>query len=92
MIARAAFLIGLFAVPALLLALGHRLRARTPAQRRAFWGGVIGHTAAMLVAVVALHYPPVVWSDDARGLVALWAMLLGGAGGAVLGAMSPRRS
>jgi peptidoglycan/LPS O-acetylase OafA/YrhL len=91
LIARTAFLIGLFAVPALLLALGHRLRGRTPAQRRAFWGGVIGHTAAMLVAVVALHYPPTLWSDGARSVLALWAMLLGGAAGGVLGAISGRR-
>lgn len=82
--ARAAFLIGLLVVPALLLWLGHRLRDRSPAQRGAFWGGVIGHTIAVVVAVTLLHYPPVMWTGEVRAAIAMWVMLVGaGVGGAV---------
>ncbi|HEX6135435.1 MAG TPA: hypothetical protein VFZ24_15805 [Longimicrobiales bacterium] len=84
---RAAFLIGLLVVPTLLLWLGHRLRDRSPAQRRAFWGGVIGHTIALIVALALLHYPPVLWTSDLREAVALGVMLAGGAGGAAVGVL-----
>lgn len=89
---RAAFLIGLLVVPALLLWLGHRLRDRSPAQRGAFWGGVIGHTTAILIALALLHYPPVMWTGDARSAIVTWGLLVGAAAGAGLGALRSRKS
>jgi uncharacterized membrane protein YkvI len=89
--ARLALLIGFFVVPALLLTLGHRLRDRTALQRGAFWGGVVGHAAALLVAILALHFPPVLWESDARVALAFWSMLLGGATGVAAGAAFARR-
>ena len=84
-----AMLVGFLVVPTMLLALGHRLRERTPIQRGAFWGGVIGHSAAVVVAVVALQWPPVVWTgeDTVRVVLAFWAMLAGGVIGAGVGAL-----
>lgn len=84
--ARVALLLGLFVVPTVLLALGHHLRSQGPVQRGAFWGGVIGHGAAMLAALVALHYPPVLWRSDTRVFIAFWLLLVGGVVGALLGA------
>ena len=86
-----ALLLGVFAVPAVALALGHRVAKRPARQRAAFWGVVIGHTVAMLAAAVAAMYLPVKWSegDVARGAVGLWGMLvlgvLGGGIGYLLG-------
>lgn len=88
--ANVALLLGFFAAPLALLALGHRLRDRTYIQRRAFWGGVIGHTMALLVAVVALHYPAMVWSGGVRTFAVFWLMLAAAAAGALLGAVSGR--
>ena len=85
--ARAALLIGLLVMPMLLLWLGHRLRDRSAVQRGAFWGGVIGHTTALIIALVALHYPPVMLTGGMRSTVALWAMVALGAAGAALGAL-----
>ena len=87
MIAGLAFLVGILVVPAALLWLGHRLRDRSPAQRGAFWGGVIGHSAALLLALGALHYPPELWTGGVRTAIALWGMLLGGTLGALIGAL-----
>jgi hypothetical protein len=87
MMTNAAFLTGLFLVPLALLALGHRLRERGAVQRAAFWGGVTGHTIALCVAVTALHVPPVMWGSEVRVAAALWSLLLGGAGGALLGVL-----
>jgi hypothetical protein len=85
-LANAALLLGFVVVPMLLLWLGHRLRDRTPTQKGAFWGGVIGHTIAMIVAVVALHWPAVVWTAGTnRELVAFFAMVGGGVLGAIVG-------
>ena len=88
--ARLAFLIGIVAVPAALLWLGHRLRDRTPRLRRVFWGAVIGHSAALIIAIVALHFPPVMWQSSGRMLLALWSLLLGAVLGGLAGAMSAR--
>ena len=87
---RAAFLVGLLVVPVLLLWLGHRLRDRSPAQRGAFWGGVIGHTAAILVALMLMHYPPVMWTGHPRAGIIMWVLLLGAAVGAAVGALRTR--
>lgn len=87
---RIAFLIGGLIVPALLLWLGHRLRDRSAVQRGAFWGGVIGHSGAILVALAVLHYPPVMWTGELRAAIAMWVMLLGAAAGAGAGALRGR--
>ena len=92
MTARLALLLGLFVVPLALLALGHRLRDHGARHRAAFWGGVIGHTIAMVVSITALHYPPVLWSSQTRVLIAFWLMLLGGVAGVVAGALLGARS
>jgi uncharacterized membrane protein YkvI len=88
--ARFALLLGLLVIPALLLWLGHRLRDRTPRQRGAFWGGIIGHTAALLVALLALHFPPVLWTGNVRTAIAFWLMCVGAAAGAAIGALRAR--
>jgi hypothetical protein len=88
--AGAALLIGLFGVPTALLAMGHRLRERSRTVRGAFWGGVIGHTTALAVAVLAFHVPPVLWQHDARTFLVLWLMPLAGAAGALAGAATAR--
>ena len=84
-----ALLLGLFAVPALLLWLGHRLHRRNARVRGAFWGGTVGHTLAMCVATVASMSPPAAWTDGefTRGVLGFGAMLGGGVMGAVLGAL-----
>ena len=80
-------LLGLFLVPVAALALGHRLAKRPARQRALFWGIVVGHTLAALVASVAALYLPVRWSeaDLVRGLLGFWAMPIGGAIGAAVG-------
>ena len=89
--ARLALLLGMFVVPAVLLWLGHHLRSRSQVKRAAFWGGVIGYSAAMLVAIVALHYPPVLWSSNGRVFIACWLMLVGGVMGALIGGLRGKR-
>ena len=88
-----AFLVGLFVVPGLLLALGHRLRRRRALWRRVFWGGVTGHSAALLVTLAAAHLPPVVWTGGPawREVAVYWSLLLGAALGAGIGAALPER-
>ena len=83
-------LIGLFLVPLLALAIGHRLTRRPARQRAVFWGLVIGHTIAALLATVAALYLPVRWSDADvwRGLLGFWAMPIGGGVGAAVGWMT----
>lgn len=88
-----ALLVGMFAIPALLLALGHRLRRRPPFWRRVFWGAVAGHSIALLVTLGAALYPPIAWADGPRPRdnAVHWTMVLGAlAGGAIGGALRPR--
>ncbi len=90
-----ALLLGLFAVPALLLWLGHRLHRRSARVRSAFWGGAVGHTLAMCVATAAAMYPPAALTEGEfmRGVLSFGAMLGGGAIGSLLGALlSSRRA
>jgi hypothetical protein len=89
-----ALLVGLFVIPALLLALGHRLRRRTPFWRRVFWGAVAGHSAALLVMLAVTLYPPVGWEGGprARDHAVHWSLLLGSlVGGAIAGALPSRK-
>ena len=89
----AALLLGLFAVPLAALVLGHRLTRRPPHQRSAFWGLIIGHTLAALVATAAALYEPIRWdaADQLRGLFGYWLMPIGGLSGAVAGWVAGRR-
>jgi hypothetical protein len=87
---RLALLGGLFGVPAVLLWLGHRLRDRSPVEHGAFWGGVIGHSVALVVALAALHYPPVLWTGPVRMMIVFWIMIAGAAAGALMGAVRAR--
>jgi hypothetical protein len=89
-----ALLMGLFVVPALLLALGHRLRRRPLVWRRVFWGGVIGHSIAILVMLAATLYPPILWEGGlrARDVAVHWSLILGGVvGGAIAAGLPARR-
>ena len=79
-----AFAIGLFAVPLLLLALGHSLRRRTTRERGAFWGGTWGYLGGMVLTCVVSLTPPVDWAGGPalRSFVFHWSMVLGAAIGA----------
>ena len=82
-----ALLLGLFAVPAFLMILGHRLRGRTKAHKQRFWGGVYGYVLGMGLAVTAMVVPAVAW-DPVLGLRAglvHWAMVVGGVIGVLTG-------
>lgn len=87
-----ALLAGLFVVPALLLALGHRLRRRTPFWRRVFWGGVAGHSLALLVTLGAALYPPIAWAEGPRPRdnAVHWTMVLGAVVGGGVGGAAAR--
>lgn len=71
------FLLGLFAAPAVLLWLGHRLRGRGAAAFGAFWGGVIGHSLALVAVLVAAHWPPVLWVEGSLRAGIVFGSLLG---------------
>lgn len=90
-----ALLMGLFAVPAVLLAIGHRLRRRPPAWRRAFWGGVAGHSFAVLLTIAVSMYPSIAWEGGPRlrDHAVHWSMILGAVlGGGIAAALPARRS
>jgi len=88
-----ALLMGLFVVPAVLLAIGHRLRRRPPLWRRVFWGGVIGHSIAILVMLAVTMTPPIAWEGGPRlrDAAVHWSLVLGGVVGGTLGAALPAR-
>jgi hypothetical protein len=89
MMGRLAMLIGLFGVPVVLLWAGHHWRHRSARIRGAFWGGLIAHTIAALLATAAGVFWPSEWdSDDAvRGFFGFWSMLLMFIAGALTGAL-----
>lgn len=97
MTGRVAMLLGLFAAPAFLLWAGHHWRHTTARMRGAFWGGLIAHTVAALLATVAGVFWPYEWDagDTWRGFFGLWSMLVlfvvGALIGAALNGRSPRR-
>lgn len=95
-ISSVALLLGLFGTPAFLMVLGHRLRGRTQAHRRRFWGGVYGYFLGMVFSISAMLLPPVAWAQEPsiRLFLVHWAMLLGGMIGILTGpywARKPRR-
>jgi uncharacterized membrane protein len=89
-----ALLLGLYGMPLVLLALGHGLRRRPPRLQRAFWGAVVGHLVALLLAMAAALATPAMWTGDdtVRGLLGLWTLLLLPLGGALLGALAGRHA
>jgi hypothetical protein len=84
-----AFILGLFGVPLVLLAIGHRLRRRSPRMRAIFWGAIAGHCVAAVLAVVWGMIPPDAWepSETARGFAGLWSLLVFPVAGALLFAL-----
>lgn len=74
----AVFLLGLFGVPLALLAYGHRLRRRSARGRSVFWGAVLGHCLAIVLAVGLGMIPPESWTaeDRWRGFIGLWSLLV----------------
>lgn len=88
----AMMLVGVFVVPALLLWGGHRLRRRSPAWRRTFWGAVVGHLVAVVIGSVAAMSPAVEWSegDTWRGLLGFWSFTVAPVAGAAIGWLSRR--
>ena len=90
----AAFLLGLFVVPVALLMVGHRLRRRRPEVRAMFWGAVVGHCVAGILAVVLGMIPPEAWTAEerVRGFAGLWALLVFPLVGAIAGRLMHRRT
>ncbi len=60
--AHVVLLAGVFAPPLLLLSMGHAYRHRSPRARGAFWGGVVGYGAGLVLAAVAMLVPAVDWT------------------------------
>ena len=87
-----ALLLGLFVVPGVLVWFSHHLRKRSPRARAMFWGAVIGHCTAALLAVTLGMIPPEMWTKGElmRGFAGLWSLLLLPLAGALLGAILPR--
>lgn len=79
-------LVGLFVMPLVLLGLGHRMRRRTPTQRKIFWGGIIGYLVAALAAMWVGMVPAAEWSgsDTVRGLLGYWGFVIGPIVGAMV--------
>jgi uncharacterized protein YqgC (DUF456 family) len=90
----AALLAGLFVVPIILLALGHRLRRRSSTQRKVFWGALVGYLVAALAAMWVGMMPAAEWSDSdtVRGLLGFWGLILGPLVGAAAAIASWHRS
>lgn len=85
-----AFLLGLYVMPLILLAWGHRIRRRSARLRRAFWGAISGHCVAALLTLVAGLFLPEAWSDASpvRGFFGLWTLLLLPVVGALLASVT----
>lgn len=80
------FLLGLYVVPLVLLAWGHRVRRLSTRNRRAFWGAIIGHCVAVVAALFAGMLPPESWTDDSvlRGILGFWGLFVLPLGGSVV--------
>jgi hypothetical protein len=92
MLARSALLAGLFAAPVALAWLGHRMRDRSPRQKGAFWGGLFGHSAGVVVTLGLALAPPILWTGGSvwRETAVHYAMIVGFAIGAAIGAVRGR--
>ncbi len=86
---RIALLAGLFVIPGVLLWLGHQFREGSLRRKRVFWGGVIGHSLAMMLTLVVLVAPPVWWAGGSipRDIAVHWSLLVGAILGAAVGAV-----
>lgn len=84
----AVVLLGLFAVPLALLWSGHQLRRRAPRVQAAFWGAVLGHCVAAVLAVTWAMIPPEAFTPEEtlRG-AAGWSLLVLPVLGAAVGAL-----
>jgi putative Ca2+/H+ antiporter (TMEM165/GDT1 family) len=93
-----ALMLGMFVVPAILLTAGHKLRKRSPRVQSAFWGAIVGHVIAMLLASYFGMMPAELWqsSDTVRGFFGFWFMLIGPVIGGAIGSLragtTPKRS
>ena len=94
MMGRIALLLGLFAAPIFLLWAGHHWRYRSNVVRGAFWGGLIAHSVAAILATIAGLFRPAEWaaSDLWRGFFGLWSMFVLFAVGAAIGAVIGSRA
>lgn len=88
-----AFLLGLFVVPLVLLAIGHKLRRRSARTRAIFWGAIVGHIVAGVAAVTWGMIPPDAWepTETWRGFAGLWSLLAFPVLGAAVFALKPDR-
>ena len=86
------FLVGLYIFPLVLLSWGHKIRRLSPRSRRAFWGAIIGHCAAIVLAVTLGMIPPEAWTSEEtmRGFFGLWALLMLPLAGGATGALTTR--
>ena len=86
------FIVGLFLVPLGLLMIAHKLRRRSPRMRSAFWGAVLGHIAAALIATTWGMIPAETLTpgESARGFASLWTLLVFPLVGGAIGWFRPR--
>lgn len=89
---RIALLVGLFLAPGGLLWLGHEFREKSMRKKRAFWGGVIGHTLGLIITLIATLAPPVWWAGGPfwRDFAIHWSLLFGVLIGAAVGVVLER--
>jgi hypothetical protein len=82
-----ALLAGLYGVPCLLLAAGHRVRRKSARMQRVFVFATAGYLLAALTTVVAALVPSAPWTarETLRGLLGWWMPLAAPGLGAVLG-------
>ena len=87
-----AFLLGLYVLPLGLLWMGHHLKRRSPRVKGAFWGAIIGHCVAGVIALVAGMMLPETWTADEqwRGFLGLWSLLIFPVAGGLTGAVIAR--
>lgn len=86
------FIVGLFLVPLALLIVAHKLRRRPARMRNAFWGAILGHIVAAVVAMTWGMIPPETLTpqETSRGVAALWSLLVFPLAGAAIGWIKPQ--
>ena len=86
------FIVGLFIVPLALLVVAHKLRRRSPRTRTAFWGAILGHIIAAVVATTWGMIPAETLTpqETARGAASLWTLLVFPLAGAAIGWLKPQ--